>query len=61
MHAPDLSEYSPLSASGYFTQAVSVKLEDRGLDVRAYYSPPVLIGKNAGESGTVMICHHGAG
>jgi len=59
--APDLSEFSPLSASGYFTQAVSVQLEDRGLDIRAYYSPPAPTVESSGESGTVMVCHHGAG
>ncbi|KIM29753.1 hypothetical protein M408DRAFT_304699 [Serendipita vermifera MAFF 305830] len=53
--------FSPISASGYFAQAVSVKLEDRGLDIRAYYSPPVLTGQASGEAGTVMVCHHGAG
>ena len=61
MNAPDLSEFSPRSASGYFTQAVNVKLDDRGLDMRAYYSPPVMTGENNGEAGTVMVCHHGAG
>jgi protein phosphatase methylesterase 1 len=61
VNAPDLSEFSPRSASGFFTQAVSVKLEDRGFDIRAYYSPPVVTGENNGEAGTVMVCHHGAG
>ncbi|KAG9056014.1 Protein with carboxyl methyl esterase activity [Serendipita sp. 407] len=60
--APDLSQYSPISASGYFVQAMNVKIESRGIDVRAYYSPPVVQDPAASdEPTTVMVCHHGAG
>lgn len=62
VQGPDLSAFSPLSASGYFAQAISVKLESRGIEVRAYYSPPVLQdGKDIDGPATVMVCHHGAG
>ncbi|KAG8824397.1 Protein with carboxyl methyl esterase activity [Serendipita sp. 399] len=61
--APDLSEYSPISASGYFVQAMNVKLESRGIEIRAYYSPPVVQdpASSSDEPTTVMVCHHGAG
>lgn len=62
LDAPDLSAFSPISASGYFSQAISVKLEARGIEVRAYYSPPVVKpGQDADEPTTVLVCHHGAG
>ncbi|THH10050.1 hypothetical protein EW145_g1601 [Phellinidium pouzarii] len=48
-------EYSPISAAGYFDQAVEVTVPAVGLNFRVYYSPPTVVG------GTVMICHHGAG
>lgn len=62
VHGPDLSQFSPISASGYFVQAVNIKLEARGIDIRAYYSPPIVpAGKTIDEPTTVMVCHHGAG
>ncbi|KAI5119450.1 hypothetical protein M0805_008387 [Coniferiporia weirii] len=48
-------EYSPISAAGYFDQAVEVTVPASGLNVRVYYSPPKVT------NGTVMVCHHGAG
>ncbi|KZT73526.1 protein phosphatase methylesterase, partial [Daedalea quercina L-15889] len=56
--APD-PELTPLSASVYFTQATQVAVQDSGLDVRAYYTPPRA--SEGGDTGTVMVCHHGAG
>ncbi|GJJ13707.1 hypothetical protein Clacol_007963 [Clathrus columnatus] len=50
-------QYSPLSAAGYFEQAVEVEVASTGLATRVYYTPSTLSGSN----GTVMICHHGAG
>ncbi|EJD49825.1 protein phosphatase methylesterase [Auricularia subglabra TFB-10046 SS5] len=49
--------YAPISASGYFAQAVQVAVPEAGLDVRVYYTPPTA-SKN---QGTVVVCHHGAG
>lgn len=51
------SQYSPVSAEGYFDQAVEVEVSAVGLVMRVYYTPSTL----AGSKGTVMICHHGAG
>ncbi|PVG01255.1 protein phosphatase methylesterase [Serendipita vermifera] len=60
--SPDLSAFSPISASGYFSQAVQVKLENRGIELRAYYSPAVpQSGVDADGPSTLMVCHHGAG
>ncbi|KAI6039911.1 Alpha/Beta hydrolase protein [Pisolithus marmoratus] len=47
--------YAPISPSGYFAQALQVSLPDRGVDVRAYYTPP------RSERGGVFVMHHGAG
>ncbi|KAG6872541.1 hypothetical protein C0995_009002 [Termitomyces sp. Mi166 len=52
---PPNPEYTPISASSYFQQALQVAVPSRGLDFRIYYMPP------ASTDGTVMICHHGAG
>ncbi|KAF7773162.1 hypothetical protein Agabi119p4_5329 [Agaricus bisporus var. burnettii] len=49
------AEFAPLSASGFFKEAVQVKVPSRSLDVRVYYTPPKFT------DGTVMVCHHGAG
>ncbi|KAI0648689.1 protein phosphatase methylesterase [Trametes meyenii] len=53
-HTPNPS-FSPISASGYFEQAMQVAVTPSDLDVRVYYSAPKF------EDGTVIICHHGAG
>ncbi|KAG6329914.1 hypothetical protein ID866_9174 [Astraeus odoratus] len=47
--------YTPISSSGYFTQALQVLLPSRGLEVRAYYTPP------RSERGGIFVLHHGAG
>ena len=47
--------FSAISASGYFEEAFQVSIPLRNLDCRVYYTPPKL------SSGTIMICHHGAG
>ncbi|KAF8813476.1 protein phosphatase methylesterase [Phlegmacium glaucopus] len=52
--APNLN-FSPISASGFFEDALQVSIPSRNLDCRIYYTPPKL------GNGTVMICHHGAG
>ncbi|KAI0636307.1 protein phosphatase methylesterase [Trametes polyzona] len=53
-HTPNPA-FSPISASGYFEQAIQVAVGQSDLDVRVYYTPPKF------EDGTVIICHHGAG
>ncbi|KAF7311836.1 Protein phosphatase methylesterase 1 [Mycena indigotica] len=52
---PPNPDFAPLSASSYFSEALQVAIPERGLDVRAYYTPPKFAG------GTVFVCHHGAG
>ncbi|KAI0667925.1 protein phosphatase methylesterase [Trametes maxima] len=47
--------FSPISAFGYFEQAIQVSVVPSDLDVRVYYTAPKF------EDGTVIICHHGAG
>lgn len=51
-------ELTPLSASEYFAQALQVAVPASKLDVRIYYTPPKV---STEETGTVMMCHHGAG
>lgn len=51
-------ELTPLSAAEYFSQALQVAVPASKLDVRIYYTPPKV---TADETGTVMVCHHGAG
>ncbi|KAI0706426.1 protein phosphatase methylesterase [Earliella scabrosa] len=53
-HAPNPA-LTPISASGFFDQAMQVAVPASDLDVRAYYTTPKF------EDGTVMVCHHGAG
>ena len=53
-------DYAPISAEGYFAQAVQVSVQASGLDFRVYYTPPVIPDNDSGK-GTVMVCHHGAG
>ncbi|KAF9449758.1 protein phosphatase methylesterase [Macrolepiota fuliginosa MF-IS2] len=48
-------EFIPISASGYFKEAVQIAVPSRNLDVRVHYTPPKY------SDGTVMVCHHGAG
>ena len=48
-------KFSPISASGFFDEALQVSIPLRNLDCRVYYTSPKL------GNGTVMICHHGAG
>ncbi|KAH8118086.1 protein phosphatase methylesterase [Phellopilus nigrolimitatus] len=51
-------DYAPISAEGYFDQAVEVAVPSSGLSFRVYYSPPTV---STIAKGTVMVCHHGAG
>ncbi|KAH9847834.1 protein phosphatase methylesterase [Lenzites betulinus] len=53
-HTPNPA-FAPISASGYFEQAIQVSVPQSDLDVRVYYTPPKF------KDGTVIICHHGAG
>src|SRR5579872_5874671 len=50
-----LDAYKPISASGYFDQALEINVPSAQLNFRAYYTPP------KGKDGTVFVCHHGAG
>ncbi|EIN03975.1 protein phosphatase methylesterase [Punctularia strigosozonata HHB-11173 SS5] len=52
--------YAPISASGFFEQALQVAVPNRNLDMRVYYTPPQLPQGSNGK-GTVLLCHHGAG
>ncbi|KIK02984.1 hypothetical protein K443DRAFT_677143 [Laccaria amethystina LaAM-08-1] len=47
--------FSPISAAGFFAEAVQVAVPHCQLDSRVYYTAP------NSQNGTVMICHHGAG
>ncbi|KAI0656429.1 protein phosphatase methylesterase [Cubamyces menziesii] len=53
-HAPNPA-FSPISAQGFFEQAMQVNVPASDLDFRVYYTAPKF------EDGTVIICHHGAG
>lgn len=50
-----LDGFKPISASGYFDQALEINVPSAQLDFRVYYTPPKAKG------GTVLVCHHGAG
>lgn len=52
-------ELTPLSASGYFEQALEINPPGNDTTFRAYLTP----GPPTKESktGTVLVCHHGAG
>ena len=50
-----LDGFRPISASGYFDQALEINVPSAQLNFRVYYSPPKARG------GTVLVCHHGAG
>ncbi|GJE85653.1 alpha/beta hydrolase [Phanerochaete sordida] len=47
--------FTPISAAGYFEQALQVAVPESGLEFRVYYTAP------KAEDGAVMVCHHGAG
>ncbi|EKM57884.1 uncharacterized protein PHACADRAFT_251781 [Phanerochaete carnosa HHB-10118-sp] len=49
------ADFAPISAAGYFEQALQVAVPESGLDFRVYYTAPRAV------DGTVMVCHHGAG
>ncbi|KAJ7082699.1 Alpha/Beta hydrolase protein [Mycena belliarum] len=50
-------DFAPISGKDYFVDALQVAVPARGLDVRVYYTPPA----PKEDSGTVLVCHHGAG
>jgi len=50
-----LDGFKPISASGYFDQALEINVLSAQLNFRVYYTPPKAKG------GTVLVCHHGAG
>ncbi|KAI0688220.1 Alpha/Beta hydrolase protein [Cytidiella melzeri] len=47
--------FAPISAAGFFDQAFQISVAESGLEFRVYYTPP------KADSGTVIVCHHGAG
>jgi protein phosphatase methylesterase 1 len=53
--SPHLDAYKPISASGYFDQALEINVPSAQLNFRVYYTPPKAKG------GTILVCHHGAG
>ena len=59
-------DYSPLSASSYFSQAISVTPQGSPCHFRAYYTPSDETKASPSSSpnaknGTLLVCHHGAG
>lgn len=50
-----LEAYKPVSASGYFDQALEINVPSAQLNFRVYYTPP------KARDGTIVVCHHGAG
>ncbi|KAA1467211.1 protein phosphatase methylesterase [Dentipellis sp. KUC8613] len=52
--------FSPISASTYFADAVQVAVPASHLDMRVYYTPP-RVPADDDSTGSVMVCHHGAG
>jgi protein phosphatase methylesterase 1 len=48
-------QFAPISAAGYFEQALQVTVPASGLEFRVYYTAP------KAEDPIVMVCHHGAG
>ena len=50
-----LEGFKPISASGYFDQALEINVPSAQLNFRVYYTPPKAKG------GTILVCHHGAG
>ncbi|KAJ7158253.1 Alpha/Beta hydrolase protein [Mycena crocata] len=52
---PPNPDFAPISAADFFDDALQVDVPTRALDCRVYYTPPKLA------SGTVLVCHHGAG
>ncbi|KAJ7503263.1 Alpha/Beta hydrolase protein [Mycena galericulata] len=59
---PPNPDFAPISAAGYFTDALQVVVPSRALDVRVYYTAPRWAdGGGARNGSTVMVCHHGAG
>ncbi|KIP11003.1 hypothetical protein PHLGIDRAFT_84127, partial [Phlebiopsis gigantea 11061_1 CR5-6] len=49
------ANFAPVSAAGYFEQALQVAVPESQLDVRVYYSA------SKAADATVIVCHHGAG
>lgn len=52
---PHLDTYTPISASGYFDQALEINVPSAQLNFRVYYTQP------KAKDGTILVCHHGAG
>ncbi|KAI0084128.1 protein phosphatase methylesterase [Irpex rosettiformis] len=47
--------FAPISAAGFFDQALQISVPESGLEFRVYYTP------SKSDNGTVIVCHHGAG
>ncbi|KAH7908901.1 Alpha/beta hydrolase family-domain-containing protein [Hygrophoropsis aurantiaca] len=70
---PPNPTYAPISAQSFFAQALSLHVPPRGLNYRAYYTPPRPsireadgkdvdpIAEREADAGTVLVFHHGAG
>lgn len=54
-----LEDYTPLSASGYFDQALEVNPPGSDTTFRVYMTPPRM-DKGKGKE-TYLVCHHGGG
>lgn len=52
---PHLDAYKPISASGYFEQALEIDVPSAQLNFRVYHTQP------KATDGTILVCHHGAG
>ncbi|KAH6909310.1 Alpha/Beta hydrolase protein [Coprinopsis sp. MPI-PUGE-AT-0042] len=55
---PPNPEFAPISAAGFFQEALQVVAPSRKLDFRVYHTPGITTGVGGGG---LMICHHGAG
>jgi len=55
-------DFTPLSASAYFTQALEVNPPGNDTTFRVYLSSPTSTGGDKGKGKeTYLVCHHGAG
>ncbi|KAJ7183696.1 Alpha/Beta hydrolase protein [Mycena filopes] len=59
---PPNADFAPISAEGYFADALQVLVPERALDCRVYYTPPGGVDTGGGgKDATVLVCHHGGG
>jgi protein phosphatase methylesterase 1 len=55
---PPNPDFAPISAAGFFQEALQVVAASRQLDFRVYHTPAIASGTGGS---SLMICHHGAG